>query len=64
MRLGDQVGVVLVRGVAGDVDDDPVGVALGDVEGGERAPGRADRGGQGGGRAWPRRAASTRTVIE
>ena len=36
-RVGDRVGVVRVRGVAGDVDDEAVGVGLDHVERGQDA---------------------------
>ena len=45
-RLGEAAGVLLVARGAGDVDDDPVGVRLGDVERGDRAAGQADGGRQ------------------
>jgi len=46
--LGDQLGVLLVRGVTGDVDHHTVGLALDDVERGQRAPGRTHRAGESG----------------
>ena len=60
------VGVLGVRGVAGDVDDDAVGVRLDDVERGDDAAGLADGGGEvtdhagGGGRLDPDGDRSTR----
>ena len=44
--LGDQLGVLLVRGVTGDVDHHAGRLALNDVKGGERAPRRAHGGGE------------------
>ena len=61
---GDPVGVVRVRGVAGDVDDDGVGVRLDDVEGGERPAGGGDRRSEDAGRVDGRRAPTARTVME
>jgi hypothetical protein len=44
-RVGDHLGVVGVGGVAGQVDDQQVGVGLDDVDAHHRAAGLADGGG-------------------